>query len=285
MFLINVILLGKGIVMRIQQKYYLNFQANNINKIYKFAEKDRTVITEKMSLKKQEIAQRNNKILDLLEEGMTLPEIAKKLNVSEGTIRVFTRKNNILKKMTENLKKIILEKLLAGESKEEIMKSLNVKKFFIDKLAEENKVCKTLREKRDKKIVKLIKDGMFISDVAKQFNLSNSQVRKILNDYSEKANTKVKLNNYFKVRATEIHKLLMKGLGIKEIAEKYGISTYRVSDIAKENDTLKKIKAKRNKKIYNLAKKGLTYTKIAKRLNVSKTTVMRALKKERCKNN
>ena len=99
--------------MRIQQKYYLNFQANNINKIYKFAEKDRTVITEKMSLKKQEIAQRNNKILDLLEEGMTLPEIAKKLNVSEGTIRVFTRKNNILKKMTENLKKIILEKLLA----------------------------------------------------------------------------------------------------------------------------------------------------------------------------
>lgn len=254
-----------------------NFQGKT-NALYKFAQIERAVITDKMSIKKREILMRNNKVLDLLEEGVSIAEIAKTLNVCEATIREFIRKNEIIKKGVDNLKKIILSRLINGESKENIAKSLNIKEYFVKRLSEKFNVYKILKADREKKILELVHKGAFIKDIAKEVNLSECRVREILREYTLSTNTELSINTFTKARIEEIKELILKGVKRKDIAKKFSMSIQRINEIAEKNGLYRKAKDIRDKKIKELASNGLNNANIAQIVNVSEATVSRVLK-------
>ena len=113
--------------MRIEQKYHnFNFKSQKLSKVCNLSKIEKFAITENMSLKQQEIAKRNNKIIDLLEQGDSISDIAKKVKISLASVYAFIAKNNInIKEKSDNIKELILKRLWAGEPIKRIAKSLN----------------------------------------------------------------------------------------------------------------------------------------------------------------
>ena len=189
---------------------------------------------------------KDSKILELLDNGLTLTQIKDELGVSIETISQRIKKmrsqgveipEKIKTENTENDKKI-LELLEKGLTQTQIKEELGVsnknilqriKKMRSQGIVIPNKK-KTESEENDRKILELLKKGLNQSEIAEQLNLSRDKVFRNINKMRgrgiEIPKREKKENDE---RDNKILELLEKGFSRKEIVEKMGISKQSIS--------------------------------------------------------
>ena len=189
---------------------------------------------------------KDSKILELLDNGLTLTQIKDELGVSIETISQRIKKmrsqgveipEKIKTENTENDKKI-LELLEKGLTQTQIKEELGVsnknilqriKKMRSQGIVIPNKK-KTESEENDRKILELLKKGLTQSEIAEQLNLSRDKVFRNINKMRgrgiEIPKREKKENDE---RDNKILELLEKGFSRKEIVEKMGISKQSIS--------------------------------------------------------
>ena len=130
-------------------------------------------------------------------------------------------------------------------------------------------------------IISMSKNDIGIKKIASILNMSISDVQKILTEN----NINWKSERY-KERDSKIIKLYDEKYKIKEIAEALNIDRHTVSKVLKENNIVeytKKIDAneisKRDKRIIELYKSGLSMKKVSKEVGVSASTVSNVIKR------
>ena len=261
------------------KKYHnFNFKSQKLSKVCNLSKIEKFAITENMSLKQQEIAKRNNKIIDLLEQGDSISDIAKKVKISLASVYAFIAKNNInIKEKSDNIKELILKRLWAGEPIKRIAKSLNSKEHFVKRISKKSEVFQSLKAKKDNEIIKLIKKGYCISDIMEQCNISETNIRCIIRNYNSKAKIKIDINTPTKKREEEIKAALIQGMNRKEVAKKINVSIRAVDWVARKHNIYRTTKEIRDKKIIELASKGIPISNIAESIGVSECTVKRLL--------
>ena len=208
----------------------------------------------------------------------------------EGKIKVISRKER---------KEKVLELFNEGAEIEEIAKRLDVAVVTINKyikeLIDEGKVQKRERknikkEERKKKTLELYNEGANIEEIAKRLNISDVTIYKYIKELGKEG--KIQRRERKKIKKEEKKKktLELYNKGIKDIAERVGVSTETINTYIKELEGEGKVqRRKKNKKEENKEKtlelynQGIHIEEIAKRLNMSHVTInkyIRELEKE-----
>ena len=115
------------------------FTKNSIEKI---------IVTSEMSESKKKKALRDNKVLDLLAEGLSKEKIAQMVGISFSTVKKIFEKYQVAKIASANRDKIILTRLKNGEKRESIAKDLSISIGTVNLIAEKNNIYRIKKKER-----------------------------------------------------------------------------------------------------------------------------------------
>lgn len=240
---------------------------------------------------------RNDKIIELYNQGNNLNQIAKPMKINRETARYVLIKNGIYRypglqnelKIERNNK--IIEWYKEGKSIKEISGLIKlsfypIKNILIKKgLFTSQKLPSDLALKRNKKIAHLYKSGKSPSRIAETMSLEYTSIRQILiKEGIYKFNAPRDRSRNIE-RNKRIVKLYKSGKHVKVIAKEVDLTPLSVRDILIRQGAYvlyeySHLNDERNKKIVALYKKGHSVYSLSKSLKVCYNTIRNALIKK-----
>ena len=158
------------------------FTKKNIEKI---------IITPSMSESKKRKASRDNKILEMLAEGLNFNKIAESLGISFSTVKRIFEKYKVHQKAVAIRDEIILTKLLKGEKRKKIAKDLDISIRSVHDVAEKNNIYRLKKKERDEKIIQAYAKGLLYKEIAKEFNISKATITRVIKQHNKDYNSKL----------------------------------------------------------------------------------------------
>ena len=213
---------------------------NISNRIKKMKNMGKTIPVPKR--KKTKNDEKDNKILELLSNGLAKKEIAKLLGVTPETIS--NRINGMKKRgihipegILDKTDKKILELLNQNYKQSEIAKKLNISRtkviFRIQRMKKRGVTITKKNDKTDNKILELLSQDFCIYEIAESLGISSKVISRRLTNM-EKRGVKIpeikdrrEKNN--EKKDSEILKLLSQNVSHKKIAEKLGVTQVTIS--------------------------------------------------------
>lgn len=134
-------------------------------------------------------------------------------------------------------------------------------------------------------VSELYVDGLSVKEIASKLQISSIYVSRLL--YEVESGRKMDVNSSNRPKNMKVHKGEMIRLyveekwSIRKIAEYYGVNKNTVSNLIKDQIEIRKGKVDEKflEKMFSLYLEGLTYTEIAKRLDVTRAYISRLLEK------
>lgn len=259
--------------------------------------------------KKEDIRKQTEKVLELIQKGYSVNEIAKMLEIGEkqvyycitrlrnqGFTLNITRKKSgrIHRKYTTDMVDIgILEMREQGLTIKRIGELLNKSQLTIFKRIKKMKehnidvpkgYSKQLeyseREKRDAEIAEMYSNGMKAKDIAEKYGVSKQLVWKAVRERGIKKHYQYIHNDKTEKRIVELYR---DGISIFEISNIVKISHQTVRKILVENGIEiikeKPVKKEVRNEIVKLANQGVSCGEIANKIGINPITVARVLRR------
>ena len=259
------------------------------------------------------ITEKDEQIIQLLNQGLTQPEISTKLGISMHLIQKRMKLIESIRgeKLPRNYRKVKLDEnrlidlLENGFTQRQIAKEMGVS---------QNKISKTIREieenqginlprynsqtklksqidETDKKIIELLNQGLIQSKVARELNLSSQAVANRIKKIERiqkisLPNNKWTNQSFITENDEQIIQLLNQGLSQPQVANKFGVSINTIIKRIKLIESIRDIKLPRNynrivlddNKIIELLTQGFSITKIAEEMGVSSHTISKRIR-------
>ena len=225
---------------------------------------------------------RENKIVELLNNGEMVEQVAKLQEVSVDTVMRIASKHKI-KPLTEFKVKVakrnalIKELILQGLTLKEIAIRLGLKEDLVKNLTHKlGNPAKQYRAERLERIINKLKEGVPITQVADDENISVPYVRKLLG-MSGKSDIipkqKKEVVSIYTIRNQRILEKIQNGLTVEQISKEENVSAWVIKTIAKENKVnvfsdAQKARNDRNDQILALLLAGVPRKEIAQNFNV-----------------
>ena len=251
------------------------------------------------------IAKKENKerIVMLYNSKMKIKTMAESLGVSVGTVNRYIKelreegKIQTASEREKELKERVLELYNQGLEIKEIAKSLKVpvgsinvctRKLKKEGIIQSRGLIKNIeKEKAKEKILKLYNSKVGTEEIAKALNISLPTMYRYIRELREEGKFKgIKKKEERKEKTLELYN---QGIEVKEIAKRLNVTVETINTYIKELEeegrvekrkTLRKTskKEENKEKILELYNQGLEIKEIAKRLNISDTTIYKYIK-------
>ena len=275
-------------------------------RIKRMRERGVEVPKNKRTARKTENDEKDNEILEMLENGLSQIEIRKQLGESAYVIskrikKMRERGVDIPERKNKNDEKI-LELLEKGLSQIEIRKQLGESAYVISKRIKKmrergvniperkrapRKICD---DEKDNKILELLEKGLNQTEVGKQLGVSKAAISLRIKNIKKRG---VDIPERKNENDEKILELLEKGLSQKEVGEQLGVSKTTISkrirmmrelgvEIPKNKRNPRKTENdERDNKILEMLEKGLNQAEVGKQLGVSCDAISKRVKKMR----
>ena len=251
------------------------------------------------------IAKKENKerIVMLYNSKMKIKTMAESLGVSVGTVNRYIKelreegKIQTASEREKELKERVLELYNQGLEIKEIAKSLKVpvgsinvctRKLKKEGIIQSRGLIKNIeKEKAKEKILKLYNSKAGTEEIAKALNISLPTMYRYIRELREEGKFQgIKKKEERKEKTLELYN---QGIEVKEIAKRLNVTVETINTYIKELEeegrvekrkTLRKTskKEENKEKILELYNQGLEIKEIAKRLNISDTTIYKYIK-------
>ncbi|MBR0350736.1 MAG: winged helix-turn-helix transcriptional regulator [Clostridia bacterium] len=238
----------------------------------------------------------DNKILELLENGLNQTQISDRIGLSNATIsnrikRMKERGMVIPKKEENDIYNQILTLLKSGLNQTQIANEIGISicsiSYRIKKMKEKGIISKKKRVENDEidnKILELLENGLKKKEIEAILNISHFTISKRIKIMKEQGKVIPKKSRKIDKIDKKILELLEQGLSQIQIAEKIGRSNGNISYRIKKMKELgivipKKEENDIDNQILTLLKSGLNQTQVAKVLGVSHVTICVRIKK------
>ena len=251
------------------------------------------------------IAKKENKerIVMLYNSKMKIKTMAESLGVSVGTVNRYIKelreegKIQTASEREKELKERVLELYNQGTEIKEIAKSLKVpvgsinvctRKLKKEGIIQSRGLIKNIeKEKAKEKILKLYNSKAGTEEIAKALNISLPTIYRYIRELREEGKFQgIKKKEERKEKTLELYN---QGIEVKEIAKRLNVTVETINTYIKEIEeegrvekrkTLRKTskKEENKEKILELYNQGLEIKEIAKRLNISDTTIYKYIK-------
>ena len=225
----------------------------------------------------QERQKLKDKVIRMFRHDMNDTQIAEKLGISRSTISNWTheyRKEHNIPTQTqqyESKKLKAIEMFKSGISATKIAEKLNVSRNTVSKWLRPYKDQR--RQEPKNKAIEMFKSNVSTAKIIGELRISARTLRRWLRPYNEEQNQK---HQKLKDKVINMYK---SGMKISQIAEKLGISRSTISnwthEYRKEHNIPTQTQQYESKKLkaIEMFKSGISATKIAEKLNVSRNTV------------
>lgn len=257
--------------------------------------KNRELVGKKRTSKKHFYDEKT--LIKELKKGLTHKQIAKKLGISDLTIKYFVKKHPEYRrikshaysaeKIKDDIKKGLLFKDIAKKHDIPLHIVSNISHKYRDELLKRKTGFQRKYEYDVKDIIKKFDNGMSAKEIAQQYGVDRTLIYNIIHSnrkkFPKKRKDSSKLSRkLFKNKIKEIIALYLDGLSLEKIGKIFNINKNTVRRILAQNNVpIRKlgapIKALDTKAIVRLYKKKVPLIDIAKYFDVSLGTIERRL--------